>query len=282
MAKSKNKKISHKTKNSQLLLKVFCFTPIAKPLNGSLPRSNASHMLRLDSVNYSYTNGKEEKKATATTYLLKGIKGVLRHTISRVCLEAGMEVCHSTDKETDKHGNRLLPKGFHLLGSCKNNGECIIHQIFGSKSNQGILSVYSDPIASISHKTAKLDEKIQRVHIATENRVNLTYEGKSIQDFAERYFSGYFSFEINVKKCNPQQLGLIIQGAMNFDRLGRGYNTGYGNVEVKKIQLLKRKIKKIPVWSDEDSFVIKKEITEKSLRNEFEKALEVWNNGFGS
>ncbi|MFW9854178.1 MAG: hypothetical protein ACFFFG_03930 [Candidatus Thorarchaeota archaeon] len=147
----------------------------------------------------------------------------------------------TTDKEADKHGNVLLPEGLHLLGSClAGEKECILHQIFGSKGIEGKISVYADPIASISHKTARLSESIQHVHIASENRINLTYDGKTTQDFKERYFSGYFNFEIDVTHCSPQQIGLVIEGAVAFDRLGRGFNTGYGRVEVKKLQLLKR------------------------------------------
>ena len=225
MVKKKNKTNSRtvrKIGKAQIILKVFCYTPIAKPLNGSSPGSNTSYMLKLDSIPYKYKgkNGKKEKKANnnkstknakntknakstigtkkakvmnesfVVLYMLKGIKGVLRRKIASICFEKGQEVCHSTDKETDKHGNKLIPEGFHQLGSCVDNGECILHQIFGSKGNEGIISVFADPIGKIDHKTAKIPERVQKVHIASENRINLSYTGKSIQDFNERYFSG--------------------------------------------------------------------------------------------
>ena len=215
----------------------------------------------------------------AVLYMLKGIKGVLRRKIAAVCLENGLEVCHSTDKETDKHGNKILPDGYHQLGSCLDKKECILHQIFGSKGNEGIISVSSDPISSIAHKTAEIPERVQKVHIASENRSNLTYDGKSIQNFNERYFSGYFFFEMDLTKCSPVQIGVIIEGAMNFDRLGRGYNSGYGHIEVKKLQLLKRKIDKKPVIAEDGSFIIQKEVKEESLERQFEQSLEAWRNG---
>ena len=305
MVKKNNKthnRIVRKIRKPQIILKVFCYTPIAKPLNGSLPRSNASHMLRLDSIPYTYKgkNGKNGKNAKdtkstkrakntkkvkgmnesfAVLYMLKGIKGVLRRKIAAVCLENGLEVCHSTDKETDKHGNKLLPEGYHQLGSCKDKKECILHQIFGSKGNEGIISVSADPICSIAHKTAEIPESIQKVHIASENRINLSYTGKSIQDFKERYFSGYFTFEVDLTKCSLEQMGVIIEGAMNFDRLGRGYNSGYGHIEVKKLQLLKRKIDKKPVIAEDGSFIIQKEINEEPLEKQFKQSLETWRNG---
>lgn len=287
MVKKKNKTNSRtvrKIGKAQIILKVFCYTPIAKPLNGSFPRSNSSHMLKLDSIPYKYNgkNGKgakEKNKSFAVLYMLKGIKGVLRQKIALLCYEKGQEVCHSTDKETDKHGNKLLPEGFHQLGSCIDNGECILHQIFGSKGNEGIVSVSADPICSIAHKTAKIPESVQKVHIASENRINLTYDGKTTQDFSERYFSGYFTFEVDLTQCSPEQIGVIIEGAMNFDRLGRGYNSGYGHIEVKKLQLLRRTISRNPVIADDGSFIIQKEIDEVPLEKLFQQSLEAWRNG---
>ena len=267
--------------NTQLILKVFCYTPIAKPLNGSLPRSKASHMLKLDTIPYIYhgKNGNEKNKSSTVLYMLKGIKGVLRRKIALLCYDKGLEVCHSTDKETDKHGTKLLPEGFHQLGSCVSNGECILHQIFGSKGNEGIISVYADPICSITHKTAEVPEGVQKVHIASENRINLSYTGESLQDFNERYFSGYFTFEVDLTKCSPEQIGAIIEGAMNFDRLGRGYNSGSGHITVKKLQLLNRTISKIHVIANEGSFIIQKDIIEQPLERLFQQSLEAWQHG---
>lgn len=279
--KTKDTRVVQKIGKAQIILKVFCYTPIAKPLNGSLPRSNASHMLKLDSIPYTYNGkgAKEKSESFAILYMLKGIKGVLRRKIALICFEKGLEVCHSTDKETDKHGNKLLPEGFHQLGSCIDNGECILHQIFGSKGSEGIISVSADPICSISHKTAEIPESVQKVHIASENRINLTYNGKSIQNFNERYFSGYFTFEADLSQCSPEQMGLIIESAMNFDRLGRGYNSGYGHIEVKKLQLLRRTISMNPLLAGDGSFIIQKEIDEEPLEKLFQQSLEAWRNG---
>ncbi|PWI47914.1 hypothetical protein CEE45_09065 [Candidatus Heimdallarchaeota archaeon B3_Heim] len=275
---------TRKMNQHAIILKVYCYTPICKPLNGSLPRSNASHMLRLNQYSYKYNfNGKKEKKeASSVLYFIKGIKGVLRHKIANICMSAGLDVCHSTDKEVDKHGNRLLPEGYHLLGSCVEKKECVLHQIFGSKGHEGIIVVQANPITSIPHKTAEISGRIQQVHIASENRVNLTYNGKSVQDFSERYFSGNFHFEIDVTSCTPLQLGLIIEGAMNFDRLGRGYNTGYGHVQVNKIQLLKRTVTRTPVMDENGCFIVQNQITEESRNKHFQNALEVWQNGINT
>ncbi len=280
--KSNVKRVTRKFGKTQIILKVYCYTPIAKPLNGSLPQSNASHMLRLDSIPYSYNGTKknEKKEASTTLYFLKGMKGILRQKMAFLCLDKGLEVCHSTDKNTDKHGMKLLPKGFHLLGSCvPNDEECILHSIFGSKRHEGILSVYAAPIASIPHTSAELPECIQKVHIASENRINLAYNGKTVQDFKERYFSGYFTFEVDVTKCLPKQIGLIIEGLLHFDRLGRGYNSGYGHVEVKRLELVERTISRNPRLIEDGSFTIQKEVTEKLLPKLFQKSVEVWQNG---
>jgi hypothetical protein len=259
------------------ILKVFSFTPIAKPLNGSLPSSKISHFLKLNNTRYDYINGKTRKTANAQTYLLKGLRGAVRHKIMDIARQGGIEVCHTTDKETDKHGNSLLPPGFHLLGSCQKNEECFVHQLFGSKTNEGIISFKADPITHIPEKSAVLQERLQRVHIATESRLNLTYDKKPIQDFKERYFSGDFQFEVDVTFCTRPQLGLLIETIMNLEKYGRGVNSGYGLLQVKKFQLLERQVNRIPTWKT-GSFEIQEEIKEKSLKQEVYDCLEAWKN----
>ncbi|MFX1250294.1 MAG: RAMP superfamily CRISPR-associated protein [Promethearchaeota archaeon] len=279
MSSKSNKNLSNRVKrikSPQRVLKVVAYTAIAKPLNGSLPRSNKSHFLRLYPVSYSFKKGKEEKEATTETYFLKGLRGAIRHQVMQTCYDAGLEVCHTSDKEFDKAGNSLLPPGFHLLGQCKGNGECIVHQVFGSKGNEGLIAVYAEPISSINHKSAIPENNVQAVHIATENRVCLSFEGKAIQDFGERYFSGEFSFEINVSKCSNEQVGLLIEAVLNLEKLGRGYNAGYGKVQIKRLSLVERESKKDLVWEEED-FTIKEEIIERSLKREVLEAREAFN-----
>ena len=259
------------------ILKVFCYTPISKPLNGSFARSNITHFLKLYPIEYTYTDKKKEKKAKTETYWIKGLRGALRHQVMKICRDFGLEVCHTSDKETDKHGNRLLPQGFHLTGACKDNGdECIIHQVFGSKRNEGIISVCADPITSITEVTAKTPVKLQKVHIATENRIVKSFDGKSIQDFGERYFSGDFTFEIEVTRCNDEQRGLLIESIMNLQKLGRGFNSGYGRIQVMRFQLLIRSITRVPEWEGE-SFVVKERISETSEKEAVLTALDAWN-----
>jgi hypothetical protein len=277
MTKEKIKKKSTRTKNLatvQRRLRCIAYTPIAKPLNGSLPRSNNSHFLRLHPVTYIYKNGKEEKITTSETYLIKGIRGAIRHQVMITCYEAGLEVCHSSDKPADKTGKSLLPVGFHLLGACMEN-ECIVHKIFGSKRHKSIISVHADPISSISHKSAKLEHNVQQVHIATENRISMSFDGRTIQNFSERYFSGEFIFELDVTCCNSIQLGLLIEAITNLEKLGRGYNSGYGHLKMKSLQLLERITNRSLVWKNHQ-FNVEDTITEKSLKDEVIQSLEDW------
>lgn len=62
------------TTRDKKILKIQAFTPISKPLNGSLPRSSNSHFLRLYPISYKYKLGKEEKEATVETYYIKGLR----------------------------------------------------------------------------------------------------------------------------------------------------------------------------------------------------------------
>lgn len=281
---SKSKKTNQKkVRNPQIsirrkILKVKAYTPICKPLNGNIPGSSNSYLLKLWTFPYQYKSGKEIKETTATAYLIKGLRGTIRHRVMAQCKERGLEVCHTSDKETDKKGNSLLPDGFHLLGSCVENGECIVHSIFGSMRHRSKIRVSSLPIANISHKTFETDYKVQNVQIATENRVNLSYEGKSIQDFGERYFAGDFEFEIDVTECDPSELGLLIESVMYLQKLGRGYNSGYAEIIVKSMTLVDRSIRRQPKWLTTNEFVIEEQVTEKRLPKKVIHALEEWQN----
>ena len=263
------------TTGDKKILKVQAFTPISKPLNGSLPRSNNSHFLRLYPISYWYRFGKEEKESIVETYYIKGLRGSIRHAVMRICKASHLEVCHTTDKEMDKSGNRLLPDGFHLLGTCEPTGSCIVHEIFGSKGRPGLISVYADPIGSITQKSAELTIPVQDVHIATESRHCATFDGKIAQDFGERYFSGYFKFEIDVTHCLSKHIGLLIESILNVEKLGRGYNAGYGHVQVLSFQLIKRIIKKTVVWQEND-FVIQEIKEEVYLKDEVMTAMNEW------
>lgn len=264
------------TKNvPKKILKVFVSCAIAKPLNGAMPRSNTSHLLRLYPVTYKYNNGKQEKEKEVQSYHIKGLRGAVRHAVMGVCHGMGLEVCHTTDKEATKDGTSLLPPGFHLLGACGNKDEnCVIHDIFGSKGQEGLIAVYAEPIANIPHKTNQANG-VQNVHIATENRICKTFDGKTAQDFGERYFSGEFAFEIDVTRCSPNQVGLLIQAILALQRFGRGYNAGYGHLKVLKFQLLKQNIQRVPVWIN-DFFMVIEDIAEESLKDESLDALQAW------
>lgn len=260
------------------ILKIKAYTPICKPLNGNIPGSSNSHLLKLWTFPYRYKSGKEIKETTATAYLIKGLRGTLRHRVMAQCKERGLEVCHTSEKATDKKGNSLLPEGFHLLGSCIDNGECIIHSIFGSMRHKSKIRVSALPIANISHKTFKTDYKVQNVQIATEKRVNLSYDGKSIQDFGERYFAGDFEFEIDVTECNPSELGLLVESVMYLQKLGRGYNSGYAEIIVKSFGLVERSIRRTPKWLTTNEFTIEEKVIEDPIPKEVVHALEEWQN----
>jgi hypothetical protein len=200
-------------------------------------------------------------------------------------------------------GNSLIPAGFHPLGWCDTeirnqalkrakkdergelqdrmntitNGSdsCIIHQVFGRMGNEGLISVHADPITLLPHKTAELNVRVQRIQTAFENRNAMSFDGKPIQDFKERFLSGYLTCEIIVTKCQPYQLGFVIQCALGLERLGRGYNAGYGRVEVQDFQLVDRTISRIPKW-DKDRFEVTEEIKDVSLQVEVEEALQAF------
>ncbi|MFX0094138.1 MAG: RAMP superfamily CRISPR-associated protein [Candidatus Hodarchaeota archaeon] len=265
-------------RSSQRVLKIYCKTLISKPLNGSVGNSKGSFMLKLAPVTYTYTN-KQKKvlKGSVTAYYLKGLRGAIRHKVMNLCHDVGLEVCHSSDKKEDKERNSVIPEGFHPAGACaQNSGSCIVHSIFGGKLQRSLVTISADPIVSMNiEKSAQFIDPVQLVHISTENRNAMAFKGNPLQDFSEAYFSGEFSFEMEVSQCSPAQLGLLITAAYNLERLGRGFSAGYGQLKVVKIQLLQRHLKRQLDWQG-DSFVVKEKITEESLKEEVEEALVAW------
>ncbi|MFX0065325.1 MAG: RAMP superfamily CRISPR-associated protein [Candidatus Hermodarchaeota archaeon] len=296
MKDSKNKSLSNnggKPKKSQKILKVRAYGHIVKTLNGSMSKSNLSYLLRLAPITYTYQGyqGKGEnrklvtKEETSEIYAIKGLKGAVRHSSMKVAFENNYEVCHTSDKLEDKNYNSLLPAGFHQLGSCQPNSECLVHQVYGSKNNRSLITVHVLPITSIGEKTAKINQQVQNVHIATENRVCLSFDKKSIQDFRERYFSGAFGFEIEVTKLNLLQLGFILHSVAYLHQLGRGATAGYGQVEIQNVTLVERFVKKKPVVT-EDGYIFEDVTTENILKQEFMDAWEAFDvfitNGSGN
>lgn len=114
------------------------------------------------------------------------------------------------------------------------------------------------------------------MRISTENRVNLGYDGKSIQDFGERYFTGDFEFEIDVTECNPSELGLIVEAVIYLQKLGRGYNSGYAEIIVKSFGLVDRSISRTPKWLTTNEFTIEEKVIEEPIPREVIQALEEW------
>ncbi|MHA2273442.1 MAG: hypothetical protein ACXACI_16425 [Candidatus Hodarchaeales archaeon] len=287
------------------VLIVRFYMACGKPMNGPTAGGGSSTtFLRLYPVTYKYKkNNGEEKEETTQLYQLKQLRGAFRHSGMQLMFDKGKETCHTSEKLKDKSGNSLIPDGFHPLGWCDaeirkqalkrakkdergelqdlmktiTNGSesCIIHQIFGRMGNEGLVSVHADPITLLPHKTAKLNVRVQRIQTAFENRNAMSFDGKPIQDFKERYLSGYLTCEVIVTKCQPYQLGFVIQCALGLERLGRGYNAGYSRVEVQDFQLVDRTISRLPKWN-KDRFEVTEEIKDVSLQAEVEEALEAF------
>ena len=265
----------------QIILRVFVSTAICKPLNGSAKGSKISALLKLYSVTYKYDSKGTTKTSRADTYLIKGLRGAVRHGIMMICKTIGLEICHTSDKEKDKHDVLLLPSGFHLQASClEQENECIVHKFLGSKNHKSKISVSAPPIVFQKYESANYEDSefpVQPVHMATENRVAMTYDGKPIQDFGERYFSGVFYFEINVTECKSEELGLIIEAVRHLEKLGRGFNSGYGHIEVKQIQMFKRTFTEALNWSeDSQAWKIVRKLEDKALKNQLLDALTTW------
>jgi hypothetical protein len=215
-------------KKTKKRIVVHAFTPIAKPINTSIQKN--STMLLLGEI--PYVNG--EKTFNTKLYYLKGLRGMLRHACMDLARDHGIEVCHSSEKAELKDGTKLIPKGFHPLGAC--DPPCMLRRIFGTFREDSRIIVYADPITSISHKEYITEVNVQKVHIASENRIALSYERIPIQDFRQSYFSGYFTFIIDVTILTDDEIKFLLESLLYIEYYGGGRNAGYGHVKILDVE----------------------------------------------
>ena len=242
-------------KKTKKQIVVRAFTPIAKPINASVQKN--STMLLLGEV--TYQNG--SKDFNTKMYFLKGIRGMLRHACMRLAKSCGIEVCHTSEKTELKDGTPLIPDGFHPLGACDDMNPCILRRIFGTFREESHIKVSADPLARIKHKEYTPEIPVQNVHIATESRIALSYDGIPIQDFRESYFAGAFTFEIDVTKLSVDEVKFLMESLLYIEHLGGGKNAGYGKVTVLDFEYQELVIERNAVKNGNGTFQITKEIT---------------------
>ena len=63
---------------------------------------------------------------------------------------------------------------------------------------------------------------------------------------------------------------------MNLQKLGRGFNSGYGRIQVMRFQLLIRSITRGSEWEGE-SFIVKEKVSETPEKEAVLTALDAWN-----
>jgi CRISPR/Cas system CSM-associated protein Csm3 (group 7 of RAMP superfamily) len=215
-------------KKTKKQIVVRAFTPIAKPLNTSIQKN--STMLLLGEI--PYENG--SKTFTTKLYYLKGLRGMLRHACMDLARDHGIEVCHSSEKTELKDGTKLIPQGFHPMSAC--DPPCILRRIFGTFREESRVNVSANPITSIGHKEYTTKIPIQKVHIASENRIALSYDRIPIQDFRESYFSGYFTFSIDVTRLTKGEIKFLLESLLYIEYYGGGKSAGYGKVKILDIE----------------------------------------------
>jgi len=218
-------------KKTKKQIVIRAFTPIAKPLNATIQKN--STMLLLGEI--PYING--SKTFSTKLYYLKGLRGMLRHACMKLAQACGIEVCHSSEKTELKDGTQLISSGFHPLSAC--DPPCILRRMFGTFREESSITVLVDPITSIKHKEYTIDVPVQKVHISSENRIALSYDRTPIQDFRQSYFSGYFSFRIDVTTLTNDEIKFLMESLLYIETLGGGKNAGYGRVKILDFEIQK-------------------------------------------
>lgn len=246
-------------------IKITAKTAIAKPGNGQMGGGNTKNLLL---VHNGQGYGKQGKR-----YLVKGLRGLLNHAMMEVAKLQGIEVCHSSDKVESQSGEKFLPEGYHPIGSCYPDKECIRHKLMGSMKKQSVLRF--DPVVIVSDNIKGEFKDAQKIHIATDNR-NALVQGtkRSIQDFRERYIAGQFTFEIEIlKELTVDELGFLLKGILYMPELrwGAAANNGSGKLELEEVILQEvmrtRTINEGKVIEEEQ---------ERNLWKDMEKVMKTW------
>ena len=242
-------------------------TPQAKTGNGPAVGGKVNNLMLIGAEE---KNGKEGKK-----YLVKGLRGWINHAMMALAKQKGIEICHTSEKTETQKGGSLLPEGFHALGKCLENDECIKHQLMGSFAKASKLRFEPVIIISKAYK-GTLPENVQPVHIATDNRNALVQKTKeAIQDFGERYFAGEFTLTIEfLEEVTKEELGFLLKSILYAPELtlGAAGNNGAGKVKVKQVAL--QEVKRTRGF-DQQGKVSEEERT-RNLWKEMQEGLQAW------
>ncbi|MFW9921934.1 MAG: RAMP superfamily CRISPR-associated protein [Candidatus Thorarchaeota archaeon] len=225
----------------------------------------------------SVTVKKEER---GVSRVVKGVRGALRHSIMHILHQKGIPYCSPTMKEKFQGSEKsTLLEGEHLMGGC---GEepCPIRQLFGMLGEESPVRVWSDVIIQTERPSANIipQKGLAFVHTSTENRHQARRDKKSLQDFSEQYFSGEFSYYVEFTKESLSWLiGLLVEGILGINHLGRGSNAGYGRVEIKSIAYEKVTVeRKLGPENGEGKMIVIEEERTENLNNNLSKVREAW------
>ncbi|MFQ5980505.1 MAG: hypothetical protein ACE5OZ_20395 [Candidatus Heimdallarchaeota archaeon] len=260
--------------NQQLMLYAYVRTKTAiKTLNESVHTGTNMMKLKPTKVYLEYTGFKEEMDETGKkirkkvekqetieldTYLVKGLKGLVRHLWMDLLDSVGISGCHTTGRaKYGKEGKSTIPDGsyVHPLGACVDQGKkklrksrkegCLTYQVFGAMLEPSIITVKSVLVARANGKkkiptTSEViapSRLVTFAHIANETRNVMTIDNKPIQDFRESFFDSDFVLTINVTQCNLVQIGALAEALFHAKVLGGGKTAGYGEIAIDRVEL---------------------------------------------
>lgn len=252
----------------QKIMRFECYTDLAKPLNGSGPKgSKISTMLEIGRTAYEYEGKTREgdvvnRKKETRVYLIKGIKGWIRHSLMRYYQQKGIEVCFTTTKTEigckkegskiiEGTGRNVLPEGFHPLGACE--GKCSIYKIFGGiiakegvsseLSQKSKIRIIPNKMVDLGNASKKQREDFMNKNYGKFDTIKLIWdkstaqgmEGEGLQDFTEQGFSGIFHFDVDVTGLEDKYKKDILKALMETPcDMGRAKTRGSGKINILK------------------------------------------------
>lgn len=191
------------------------------------------------------------------TFMVKGVRGWVNHSIMSLAKQEGIEVCNAFVKEGTQTDEEQIEEGFHRNGSCYPEEECIKHKLMGSTKKMSKLRF--EPVL-VSSKTTKDPQKNSQT---------------VFQEHGRNCFSGEFTIKIEFgEELSKEELGFLLKAleyAPNL-RLGTVKFNDSGKVTIHSIELQEVTRSR---WIDKTGKVFEKEVTH-NLLNETEEGRKTW------
>ena len=162
------------------------------------------------------------EEGSKSRYMLKGLRGLINHSMMAIARKEGLEVCHSTHARKTKDGDEIVLDGFHPNGACYPENECIKHRLMGSPVRTSILQF--EPALLFFDSPKKLPEENPA---PPKSKDKSSLPELAVYEFGKDCFEKEFILAIELtEELSNEELGFLLKAVLYAPELGlRGSRT---------------------------------------------------------